>query len=51
MNFQKLKKKAKWKRITEELEADLEETHRYNPEVEADVRWSIISLLRAIQGI
>jgi len=48
MNYQKHKKAEKLQRIVKELELELPEADEYNPEAGADIRWSIISLLRAI---
>lgn len=51
MNYQKIKKVSKLSRIRQELEEELSEMEDYNPEAGADLRWSIISLLRAISGL
>lgn len=51
MNFKRNNKTNKWGRIVKELEEDQKEIDAYNPEVGADLRWSIISLLRAIAGL
>lgn len=44
-------KVLKYLRIQRELEEDLEECEACNPEAGADLRWSIISLARAIAGL
>lgn len=49
MNYQKAKKKSKFSRISQELEEELVELDQYHPEAGADVRWAVISLLRAIK--
>lgn len=44
-------KVAKYLRLQREMEADLEEFEEELPEIGADLRWSLITLARAIVGM
>lgn len=53
MNFKSriTQKLPKFLRIQRELEEDLDDIEAYNPEIGADIRWSLITLARAISGL